>query len=96
MRLGLEALATHQPDNVLIHDAARPLVDQASITNAIDALAQTTGAIVAIPAGDTIKRVGNSGIPSSETVERSALWRALTPQAFRFADILEGPYRCSQ
>ncbi|MGI9411071.1 MAG: 2-C-methyl-D-erythritol 4-phosphate cytidylyltransferase, partial [Hyphomicrobiaceae bacterium] len=88
VRLGLEALAAHQPDNVLIHDAARPLVDQASITGAIDALAETAGAIVAVPVGDTIKRVGDDGI-IAETVERSALWRALTPQAFRFADILE-------
>ena len=86
VRCGLEALSAHAPDYVLIHDAARPLVDHTTITATIDALAETAGAIAALPMGDTIKRVATGGI-ITDTVERSGLWRAQTPQAFHFKAI---------
>ena len=86
VRLGLESLAELAPDWVLIHDAARPLVDTATIDRVIAALEHATGAIAAVPLRDTLKRGDDGRI--METVPRQGLWRAQTPQAFRFADIL--------
>jgi 2-C-methyl-D-erythritol 4-phosphate cytidylyltransferase/2-C-methyl-D-erythritol 2,4-cyclodiphosphate synthase len=86
VRLGLEALAAHSPDRVLIHDGARPFPDAALIDRVIDALDRASAAIPALPLGDTIKRVEDGLI--RETVDRSQLWRAQTPQGFHFAPIL--------
>lgn len=94
---GLEALAGHAPDLVLIHDAARPLVDAAAISDVIAALDHAPGAIAATPLADTLKRgtVAGGVIRSDGTVDRTALWRALTPQGFRFADILPAHRRAA-
>src|SRR5712691_5954345 len=86
VRLGLEALAPHDPARVLIHDAARPFPDPALIDRVLDALDRAPAAIPALPLGDTIKRVEEGRI--RETVDRSQLWRAQTPQGFHFAAIL--------
>jgi 2-C-methyl-D-erythritol 4-phosphate cytidylyltransferase / 2-C-methyl-D-erythritol 2,4-cyclodiphosphate synthase len=86
VRLGLEALAEHKPDCVLIHDGARPFPDAALIDRVIDGLEQASAAIPALALGDTIKRVENGRIV--ETVDRSQLWRAQTPQGFHFDAIL--------
>ncbi|MGA1857443.1 bifunctional 2-C-methyl-D-erythritol 4-phosphate cytidylyltransferase/2-C-methyl-D-erythritol 2,4-cyclodiphosphate synthase [Azospirillum sp. 11R-A] len=88
VRNGLEALATDgAPDLVLIHDAARPLIDADTIAAVIAALDSTPGAIAAVPVADTLKR--GSGDAITGTVDRDGLWRAQTPQGFRFPDILE-------
>lgn len=88
VRNGLEALAAlaAPPARVLIHDAARPLTDAATIGAVIDALDETPGAVTAVPVADTLKR-GARGLVGA-TVDRDGLWRAQTPQGFRFADIL--------
>ena len=86
VRLGLEALAPRDPERVLIHDGARPFPDAALIGRVVDALDQAAAAIPALPLGDTIKRVEAGLI--RETVDRSQLWRAQTPQGFRFPVIL--------
>ena len=86
VRLGLEALAAHKPDSVLIHDGARPCPDAALIDRVIDGLDEAPAAIPALPLGDTIKRVENGRI--CETVDRSQLRRAQTPQGFHFDAIL--------
>jgi len=86
VRLGLEALLPWAPDRVLIHDGARPFPDAALIGRVIDALDRSPGAIPGLQVGDTIKRVADGNIV--ETVDRSALWRAQTPQGFHFAPIL--------
>ncbi len=87
VRLGLEALARDgAPDLVLIHDAARPLVDAGTIGRVCAALADVPAAIAAVPVTDTLKRAGDDLIVA--TVDRTGLWRAQTPQGFRFADIL--------
>jgi 2-C-methyl-D-erythritol 4-phosphate cytidylyltransferase/2-C-methyl-D-erythritol 2,4-cyclodiphosphate synthase len=86
VRLGLESLADAKPASVLIHDAARPFIDDATIDRTIAALAETAGAIVAVPVADTIKR--GEGTRIAGTVDRAGLWRAQTPQGFRFPDIL--------
>lgn len=84
---GLEALAQERaPDRVLIHDAVRPLVQPATIEGVVRALDNRDGAIAAVPVTDTLKRGEDRTIV--ETVERAGLWRAQTPQGFRFAPIL--------
>jgi 2-C-methyl-D-erythritol 4-phosphate cytidylyltransferase / 2-C-methyl-D-erythritol 2,4-cyclodiphosphate synthase len=86
VRLGLEALATRQPDRVLIHDGARPFPDAALIDRVIDGLDRASAAIPALPLGDTIKRAADGRV--LETIDRSQLWRAQTPQGFHFDAIL--------
>jgi len=87
VRAGLEALADAGPEHVLIHDAARPFVSDRIIDNVLAALGRQVGAIPAIAVADTIKR-GQSG-RITETVDRSGLYGAQTPQGFRFSAILE-------
>jgi 2-C-methyl-D-erythritol 4-phosphate cytidylyltransferase / 2-C-methyl-D-erythritol 2,4-cyclodiphosphate synthase len=84
---GLSALGVHLPDLVLIHDAARPFVTRDLIDRVLGALAQSPGAIAALPLADTLKEAGPGGRIKA-TVDRAHLWRAQTPQGFRFADIL--------
>jgi 2-C-methyl-D-erythritol 4-phosphate cytidylyltransferase/2-C-methyl-D-erythritol 2,4-cyclodiphosphate synthase len=86
VRNGLESLADLRPDRVLIHDAARPFLTAEIVDRTLAALDDAPGAIVAVPVADTLKR-GQDGRVAG-TVDRSALWRAQTPQAFRYADIL--------
>ncbi|MCA8934154.1 MAG: bifunctional 2-C-methyl-D-erythritol 4-phosphate cytidylyltransferase/2-C-methyl-D-erythritol 2,4-cyclodiphosphate synthase [Rhodospirillaceae bacterium] len=87
---GLEALAgdTPPPDQVLIHDGARPLTDAATIAHVAAALDEVPGAIAAIPVVDTLKRQDPDG-DAHATVDRRGFWRAQTPQGFRFAPILQ-------
>ncbi|MEM0929445.1 MAG: bifunctional 2-C-methyl-D-erythritol 4-phosphate cytidylyltransferase/2-C-methyl-D-erythritol 2,4-cyclodiphosphate synthase [Pseudomonadota bacterium] len=84
---GLEALAGDAPATVLIHDGARPFVTAQTIDKVIASLETSEGAIAALPVSDTLKR--DKGEPSiEETVPREGLWRAQTPQGFRFSTIL--------
>ncbi len=83
---GLESLAEYKPDVVLIHDGARPLISAATIGSVLDGLATRPGAIAAIPVRDTLKR--GAGDTIAATVDRADLWRAQTPQGFRYAEIL--------
>jgi 2-C-methyl-D-erythritol 4-phosphate cytidylyltransferase/2-C-methyl-D-erythritol 2,4-cyclodiphosphate synthase len=92
---GLEALARHKPDIVLIHDAARPFVSQALISRAIDAASHHGAAIPAIPVADTVKLIGEVG-QIEGTPERARLRIAQTPQSFRFDVILEAHRRAAQ
>lgn len=86
VRRGLESLAQLAPEAVLVHDAARPFADAAAVGAVLDAIERTPGAIVAVPVADTLKRA--DGTLVAGTVGRAGLWRAQTPQGFRFADIL--------
>ncbi|WP_072391141.1 bifunctional 2-C-methyl-D-erythritol 4-phosphate cytidylyltransferase/2-C-methyl-D-erythritol 2,4-cyclodiphosphate synthase [Hyphomicrobium sp. CS1GBMeth3] len=94
VRLGLEALATAAPDFVLIHDAARPLLTPDVIARVHAALAAHDGAIAAEPLADTLKRDTGRGT-IADTVPRAGLWRAQTPQGFRFAPILAAHQRAA-
>jgi 2-C-methyl-D-erythritol 4-phosphate cytidylyltransferase / 2-C-methyl-D-erythritol 2,4-cyclodiphosphate synthase len=91
---GLDALGIEGPDLVLIHDAARPFVDRAVIDRVIAALETSEGAIAALPVTDTLKRADGDGLIAA-TVERVGLWRAQTPQGFRFAPILAAHRRAA-
>ena len=84
---GLKALDAGRTDNVLIHDAARPFVDAGVIDRVIDALGIHAGAIPALPVSDTVKRADGRTI--RETVDRSVLWTAQTPQGFHYDAILK-------
>jgi len=81
---GLAALALPDDAKVLIHDAARPGLDAATISALIEALDHAAAAAPALPVSDALKAERN-GILT--TVERSGLFRVQTPQAFRFGAI---------
>ena len=66
---------------VLVHDAARPLVDNATIDRVVAAARTGRAAIAALPVVDTLKEVDGAG-HIVRTVERDKLWRAQTPQGF--------------
>ena len=66
---------------VLVHDAARPLVDADTIDRVVDSVRGGTCAIAALPVVVTLKEVDANGM-IIRTVDRDALWRAQTPQGF--------------
>ena len=94
VRAGLEALAAlgadRVPDIVLVHDAARPVIPAGTLPDLLAALKLAPGAIPAIPVADTLKRARPHGTGSAiaATVPRDNLYRAQTPQAFRFPLLL--------
>lgn len=77
---GLEDLPA-ECSTVLVHDAARPLVEDGMIRRVIAMAKQGVAAIAALPVVDTLKRVDAEGC-IVETVSREQLWRAQTPQGF--------------
>lgn len=79
VRAGLAAVPS-DARSVVVHDAARPLVTTALVEASLAALADAAGAVVAVPAHDTLKREQDGAV--TETVPREGLWRAQTPQAF--------------
>lgn len=76
---GLKAVKTEGV--VLVHDGARPFIDQSTIHQLVCEAEASGAATVAVPVKDTIKKVSNKSV--LETVERSSLWAVQTPQAFR-------------
>lgn len=75
-------------DWVLVHDAARPCLAASDIDAMITRLqAQPVGGLLAIPLSDTVKRVDSSGLVV-QTEDRSQLWRAQTPQMFRYGKLV--------
>jgi 2-C-methyl-D-erythritol 4-phosphate cytidylyltransferase/2-C-methyl-D-erythritol 2,4-cyclodiphosphate synthase len=74
-------------DWILVHDAARPCLTSADLGALIDAVvagdAPCAGAVLAAPIVDTVKR--ERGGIAVDTLDRSGLWRALTPQVFGYA-----------
>ena len=92
VRNGLLALAEAGTwDVVGVHDGARPLVTCEAIGRAVLALGNDPsldGAVLAIPSIDTIKIVDDQGLIKS-TPDRRYLWRAQTPQIFRWQALME-------
>lgn len=80
VRNGLEDLPD-EAEIVLVHDAARPLVDGPTIDRVVDSVRGGRSTIAALPVVDTLKEVDEQGA-IVRTVERSGLWRAQTPQGF--------------
>lgn len=86
VRNGLKALSSiaSADDWIFVHDAARPLVSLADLTALHSALAtEPVGAILGVPIRDTLKKCDATGL-ILETTDRTALWAAQTPQAFRY------------
>lgn len=83
---GLRAMeGAAEDDVVLIHDGVRPFVTEDIISRATAAARENDGALVAVPAKDTVKVVENGVITA--TPPRETLWLAQTPQAFRYGVI---------
>jgi 2-C-methyl-D-erythritol 4-phosphate cytidylyltransferase len=85
VRNGLQYLADNNfaADWVLVHDAARPCLSASRLEKFLEqGLASESGAILAVPVGDTLKRAGEAN-EIVATVDREGLWAAQTPQLFR-------------
>lgn len=89
----LHAMAEQVRDDdwVLVHDAARPCLHSRDLSHLIDQLySHSVGGLLASPVADTLKRGGPGELPEvAETVDRTGLWRALTPQMFRYRMLRE-------
>jgi len=94
VRAGLDALAKHAPDFVLVHDAARPFLSADLIRRAIEAGAQYGAAVPGIAPADTVKTIDADGTVK-ETLDRSLLRTVQTPQAFAFALIVDAHRRAA-
>ncbi|TNE42655.1 MAG: bifunctional 2-C-methyl-D-erythritol 4-phosphate cytidylyltransferase/2-C-methyl-D-erythritol 2,4-cyclodiphosphate synthase [Alphaproteobacteria bacterium] len=84
---GLKALQPHMPDQVLIHDGARPFLTSALVSKLLEALEAADGAFLAVPVADTLRR-RNEQTAALETIDRRDLWQAQTPQGFSYPKIL--------
>lgn len=90
VRNALRALSSRVRDDdwVMVHDAARPCFTAADLATLKRELAShEAGGLLAIPVADTLKRAVHADFPFAEveaTVDRAGLWRAATPQVFRF------------
>lgn len=91
VRNGLAALAERadRDDWVLVHDAARPCLPGQDLDRLLSVLDNhPVGGLLATPAADTLKRADGSG-DVQQTVDRASLWRALTPQMFRYGRLCD-------
>lgn len=79
---GVRAVRTGRRELVLVHDAARPLVDPAVAERVARATQREGAALAAMPAPDTLKRAGGEGRVAA-TVSRAGIWQAQTPQGIR-------------
>lgn len=86
VRAGLEALAALSPSNVLIHDAARPVIVPSVIERLLGALATGPGAIPVLPSIDSMVLAEDGAMAGK--ADREVLRRVQTPQAFHFDAIL--------
>ena len=91
VRNGLGALSGRASvdDWVLVHDAARPCVSRQDVDRLLNCVrSHPVGGLLAAPASDTLKRTGEDR-EIIQTVDRTSLWRALTPQMFRIGHLAE-------
>lgn len=91
VRNGLLACEAEADDIILVHDGVRPFFPPAKLDRLIDAAREHGASLLAVPAQDTVKEVVAGRV--SRTVDRSHLWLAQTPQAFRFGLIAEAHLR---
>lgn len=87
---GLKKLChvAEESDWVLVHDAARPCLRHEDIDKLIEELKETDGGLLGLPVADTIKLCDENAVVQ-KTVDRTGLWRALTPQMFRLTPLLD-------
>jgi 2-C-methyl-D-erythritol 4-phosphate cytidylyltransferase len=85
--LKLSELGAGSRDWVLVHDAARPNLAASDLDRLLSELAHDeVGGLLAVPAKDTLKRASSDG-RVSETLDRSVVWQAFTPQMFRLGPL---------
>jgi 2-C-methyl-D-erythritol 4-phosphate cytidylyltransferase len=92
VRNGLELLSSC--DWVMVHDGARPCLDDAMLQRGLDAAAECGSAVAGVPVKDTIKLVSPDQMVA-ETPDRSRLWAAQTPQVYRYDLLLEAHRACT-
>lgn len=80
---GLIAAQKLEADYIMIHDGARPFVDQDTIVNCMENVTTSRACIAGVPVKDTIKVVESNNI-IVDNPNRSTLWMAQTPQCFEF------------
>lgn len=83
-------------DLVLVHDAARPCVGGELVQRVVVAARANGAAIAALPVSDTVKRAPRDGSFIAETLDRSTIWLAQTPQVFRRSLFLEALERAAR
>ena len=88
---GLAAIAVREPATILVHDAARALVDPATITEVCAALERHEAVLPAIPVADTLKHIDTHHVRGTLPREEMAL--AQTPQGFHFEKIMSAHQR---
>ncbi|MBD3181075.1 2-C-methyl-D-erythritol 4-phosphate cytidylyltransferase [Candidatus Poribacteria bacterium] len=84
---GIKNLDT-DTDIVIIHDCARPFLNENMIVKAVKAAEKWGAATIAVPVGNTIKKADKDGFVV-ETIDREMLWSIQTPQAFQYDLILK-------
>jgi len=89
VRAGLQELT--DCELVIIHDGARPLVDQSIIETGLSEAQKHGAAVAAVPVKDTIKTSSSEGF-IQDTPQRDHLWAVQTPQIFRF-DLIQQAHR---
>jgi 2-C-methyl-D-erythritol 4-phosphate cytidylyltransferase len=82
------AAAPADADAIVVHDAARPLVEPELFRRALEALDGADAAVAAAPVTDTVKEAGPDHVVR-RTLDRSRLWAIQTPQAFRRAALAQ-------
>ncbi len=92
VRLGLEALSPCQW--VIVHDGARPCLDQSLLARGLAAAREAGAAVAGVPVKDTIKVVSSQRVIQA-TPARDSLWAAQTPQIFRYDLLREAHHRCT-
>ena len=93
VRFGLEQLTACEW--VMVHDGARPCLDDAMLQRGLEAAAESGSAVAGVPVKDTIKVVSMDQTVQ-ETPDRSLLWAAQTPQVFRYRTLLDSHHACTQ
>lgn len=91
VRNGLLACEADDEDIILIHDGVRPLFPAPQLSKLIDAARTHGAALLAVPVQDTVKEIVDGRVV--RTVDRTRLWLAQTPQAFRADRIREAHQR---
>jgi 2-C-methyl-D-erythritol 4-phosphate cytidylyltransferase/2-C-methyl-D-erythritol 2,4-cyclodiphosphate synthase len=90
VRAGLAA--AHEATQVMIHDAARPMISKPVIDRVLDALTHYPGAAPAVPVVDTLWHGSDAAVIGTQ--DRRDLYRAQTPQGFHRAPLLAAHLAC--
>jgi len=80
---------------VIIHDGARPLITAAMVERAMDAAKERGAAVLAVPVKETVKVRDENGLVK-QTLDRSSLWLAQTPQVYVYQVIRDALTRAQQ